>query len=358
MRTPTLFTTRFAMLAAVLALAACSSGQSAGLETAAPAARTDSFEQDRQAILAMAGSFHVRFHFIETVAYTEGYEPKPVSETGGNEVVRVIEDRGDFISLQHLLVAHMKDGSDFVVKHWRQDWQYEPERVFAYVGGNAWEMRDTRPAEVAGKWSQSVYQVDDSPRYAAIAAWTHTDGLSEWTAPRAWRPLPRRDATTRDDYDVVDAVNRHAITPTGSVHEQDNEKLVLQGDRHVLVREIAYNTYDRADDFNVKAADDYWAKTSDFWSQVRDEWASFEAVDGTFGLTMQGEAEQLYTPVLEAADAVNTGDKSSPAAAKEAIAAIRAFTTTDVGTLASRVAKRPTLDEMKKQRETASEAAE
>src|SRR5690606_1491479 len=107
-------------------------------------------------------------HFIETVAYTAGYEPKEESTTSGNEVVRAIEDRGDFISLQHLLVAHMKDGSDFVVKHWRQDWQYEPRRVFEYVGGNAWETRDTRPEDVAGKWSQSVYQVDDSPRYAAI----------------------------------------------------------------------------------------------------------------------------------------------------------------------------------------------
>ena len=355
MRAPTLLTTRIALLAAALALAACGSGQSAAVQTEAPAARGDSFQQDREAILAMAGSFHVRFHFIETVAYTQGYEPKPVSETGGNEVVRVIEDRGDFISLQHLLVAHMKDGSDFVVKHWRQDWQYEPKRVFDYVGGNAWKMRQTTPAEVAGKWSQSVYQVDDSPRYAAIAAWTHTHGLSEWTAPRAWRPLPRRDATTRDDYDVVDAVNRHAITPTGWVHEQDNEKLVLQGDRHVLVREIAYNTYDRTDDFNVKAADDYWAKTSDFWADVRSEWARWEARDDTFGLTVQGEAEQLYTPVLEAADAVNAGEKDSAAAAKEAIKAIRTFTTTDVGTLASRVARRPTLEEMKAQHEAAAE---
>lgn len=347
MRVPNMLTTRIAVLIAALVLAACSSGQSAGLATKAPAAAaTDAdFERDRQAILAMAGSFHVTFNFIETVPYTAGYEPKEPKKTGGNEVVRVIEDRGDFISLQHLLVAHMEDGRDFVVKHWRQDWQYEPDRVFDYVGGNAWRMRDTTPAEVAGKWSQSVYQVDDSPRYAAIAAWKHADGMSEWTAPRTWRPLPRRDATTRDDYDVVDGVNRHAITPEGWVHEQDNEKLVLKGDRHVLVREIAYNTYDRADDFNVHAADDYWANTKDFWAEVRGEWAQWEARDGTFGLTVQGEAEELYGPVLEAADAVDTGDKSTDAAARDAITAIRDHTTTDVGSLASRVAKRPMLDD-------------
>jgi hypothetical protein len=345
MRVPTTLT-RLAVLFAALLFAACNSGQSAGVMTEAPAPMTShsTFEQDREAILAMAGTFHVRFRFIETVAYTKGYEPKEKKTSGGHEVVRVIEDRGDFISLQHLLVARMKDGSDIVVKHWRQDWQYEPKRVFDYVGGNAWKARNTTPAEVAGKWSQSVYQVDDSPRYAAVAAWRHADSMSEWTAPRAWRPLPRRDATTRDDYDVVSAVNRHAMTPKGWVHEQDNEKLVIKGGRHVLVREIAYNTYDRFDDFNVQAADDYWAKTADFWAEIRNEWARFEAQDETFGLTIQGEPEELYGKVLEAADKVNEGEEATPDAVKDAIRAIGDYTTMDVGTLAERVARRPMLE--------------
>lgn len=354
MSAPNILTSRLAVLFVALAFAACSSGQIAGVETDAPADEIaeQKFQQDREAILAMAGEYRVSFNFIETISYTEGYEPKERKESGGNEVVRVIEDRGDFISLQHMLVVG-SDHGEMVVKHWRQDWQYEPERVFEFIGGNAWRMRDTDPEAVAGKWSQSVYQVDDAPRYAAIAAWEHEDGLSEWTAPRTWRPLPRRDATTRDDYDVVNAINRHAITPDGWVHEQDNEKLVLQGDDHVLVREIAYNVYRRFDGYNVAAADEYWAETRDFWADVRAEWDRWERQSSVFGLTIQGEPQELYMKVLEAAEAVREGDKTAPVAAEEAIATIRDYTTTDVGTLAARVAKRPKLDDMAEARAAA-----
>jgi len=38
---------------------------------------------------------------------------------------------------------------------------------------------------------------------------------STWEPEVSWRPLPRRDGTTRDDYDVIEAVNRHTITAWG-----------------------------------------------------------------------------------------------------------------------------------------------
>ncbi len=122
------------------------------------------FEQDRASILAMAGDYKVSFDFTETVSFLAGYELKEPKLSGGHESVRVIEDRGDFISLQHLLVVG-PDEAPFVVKHWRQDWQYEPARVLTFVGGNAWAWRDVPVSERAGTWSQTVYQVDDAPRY-------------------------------------------------------------------------------------------------------------------------------------------------------------------------------------------------
>ncbi|MEO0549647.1 MAG: DUF6607 family protein, partial [Pseudomonadota bacterium] len=222
---------------AIFAITGCTTTTSfASTEATVEQVVSENFEQDRESILSMTGDYKVTFDFTETVSFVEGYELKEPKLSGGHESVRVVEDRGDYISLQHLLVVG-PDDSPFVVKHWRQDWQYEPERVLMFVGGNAWEWRDVPEAERKGAWSQTVYQVDDAPRYGALATWTYNDGLAEWTPPHEWRPLPRRDMTTRDDYHAVNAVNRHVITPWGWVHEQDNSKLMLNGEPQTLVRE-------------------------------------------------------------------------------------------------------------------------
>ncbi|MEO1135841.1 MAG: DUF6607 family protein [Pseudomonadota bacterium] len=326
------------------ALAALALGGCATTTTIAPAATADAhtvdmgekFEQDRAAILAMAGDYKVTFDFEETVAFVDGYElPEPYI-TGGYESVRVIEDRGDFISMQHVLVVGGKD--KFPVKHWRQDWHYEPESVLIFVGGNAWEHRAVSEVKRKGKWSQIVYQVDDAPRYGALAAWSHDGGVSEWTPPAEWRPLPRRDATKRDDYHAIDAVNRHAITPFGWVHEQDNSKLVLTGGQQLLVREIGVNTYTRDDSYEIAVAEDYWAATERFWAGVRQKWSEMEASGRPFGLTIQGEPEELYMQILPLADAVAAGEKSNAEAIAEARAVINEYTTMEIGSLADRLA--------------------
>ncbi|MHA7873076.1 MAG: DUF6607 family protein, partial [Hyphococcus sp.] len=268
------FLRAFCALLLAAALAGCVtpaafSESASAQSSAANEISTERFEQDREAILAMAGDYRVTFDFTETVSFAEGYKLKDKYVTGGYESVRVIEDTGDFISLQHILVV----GDGFPVKHWRQDWRYEPETLLTFVGGNAWRKVPVSAKERAGKWSQVVYQVDDAPRYGALAAWSHENGASEWTPPSAWRPLPRRDATKRDDYHAIDAVNRHSITPEGWVHEQDNSKLILTGGApRLLAREIGVNSYIKSDEYDVSVAENYWAKTSDYWAGVRDKW--------------------------------------------------------------------------------------
>ncbi|RIJ14891.1 hypothetical protein D1227_09975 [Henriciella mobilis] len=294
------------------------------------------FEQDREAILAMAGDYKVTFDFRETVPLTEGYTLKDPKLSGGYEIVRVIEDRGDFISLQHILVVG-EEGEEFPIKHWRQDWTYEPAEVLSFVGGNAWEMRPVSEADADGAWAQEVYQVDDSPRYGAVGDWTHDNHVSQWTPPAEWRPLPRRDMTTRDDYDAVLAVNRHTITPDGWVHEQTNSKLVLDEDPNVLVREIGVNTYIKDNAFPVEVGDAYWAATQDYWAGVREDWEALEAAGAPFGLTMQGEPEALYQPLLALAGEVEDGTKTVEDAIAEAGDVIAEYTTTDIGTLEERV---------------------
>ena len=330
------FTAAIAMLG-VSALAGCATITNASAIVAeVPDAK---FEQDRQSILAMTGDYKVTFDFTETVSFVDGYVLKEPKLSGGHESVRLVEDRGDFISLQHILVVG-PDTAPIVVKHWRQDWQYEPENVLVFIGGNAWEKREVSEADGAGAWSQTVYQVEDAPRYGAVGKWTYEDGIAEWTPPSEWRPLPRRDMTTRDDYNAVDAVNRHVITPFGWVHEQDNSKLILAGEPQVLVREVGVNTYRKFDDYPVSAADEYWAATSGYWAGIRAEWTRIANENDTFAITIQGETEDLYNPLLELAKYVQDGEKDTAEAIEEAREVIAEYVTPNVGTLAERL--RPT----------------
>jgi hypothetical protein len=325
-------------LGAAALLAGCAGAPGDGAATApASAPRASKFEQDRRAILAMTGNFQVRFDFRETVALAPGYELRPPKLSGAYEIIRLVEDRGTFISLQHLLVVG--EGEDTaVVKHWRQDWRYEPTSVLVFIGGNAWRTRPVPASQRAGEWSQTVYQVEDSPRYGAVGAWTHENGVSQWNPPVEMRPLPRRDMTTRDDYDAVLAVNRHTVTPWGWAQEEENSKLVLRGDHHVLAREIGINSYRRFDGFNVAKADAYWNATRDFWRSVRADWSALERSSPAFGLTVQGEPEPLYIPILELADKIEARETTTEAAAVEARAVIARLTTRDIGTLESRIA--------------------
>lgn len=328
-----------ASLAIIAAAPACTTASFTVADSDSMTLAETQFEQDRQSILAMTGDYKVTFDFTETVSFIEGYELKDPKLSGGHESVRVIEDRGEFISLQHLLVVG-PDSAPFVVKHWRQDWQYQPARVLVFVGGNAWEWRNVPASERAGTWSQTVYQVDDAPRYGAVGTWIYEDGIAQWTPPQEWRPLPRRDMTRRDDYHAVDAVNRHVITPWGWVHEQDNSKLVLTDAPQALVREVGINTYRAFDDYPVEAAEEYWDGTSEFWAGVRAEWARIEAEHERFAITIKGETEDLYTPLLALANAVKDGEKALAPALEEARAVINGFVTPDIGQLADRL--RPT----------------
>ncbi len=326
--------------AALMSACATAPTASAGARPAAMSAGEQaSFELDRKAILAMAGDYRVRFDFTETVSFLKDYRVKEPSRSGGYEVVRVIEDRGDFISLQHILVVEAGE-EKFPIKHWRQDWRYEPESVLIFIGGNAWENRVIPAAEREGKWSQTVYQVEDSPRYGALGVWDHSNGISAWTPPAELRPLPRREATVREDYYGVLAVNRHAITWDGWVHEQDNSKLALiDGKQAIIAREQGVNTYRHYADFDANVALDYWNATKDFWAAVRAEWSKFETPGTTFGLTVKGEPEPIYTPLLELADKIQSGETTTDAAVIEAKKVIAQFTTRDIGTLEQRLAK-------------------
>lgn len=282
-------------------------------------------EADRQAILAMTGEYDVTFRFTETVAVAEGYELKEPDISGADEVISVLVDEPGFISLQHLLVVDIGEEMDpIVVKHWRQDWVWQPAEVLAFEGHGTWGWSAVPESERAGAWSQTVYQVDDSPRYAGYGRWEHRGETSTWASNRIWRPLPRRDDTTRSDYHVMECVNRHTITPWGWSHEEDNAKVALTdaGPREI-VREIGTNSYESTDAIEEAAAETYWSATEGFWSAVRGAWAALEADGRGFSIADDAEGNLLYVPMLILADRLAAGELDPAEAESEALALIR-----------------------------------
>ncbi len=208
---PTL-TLLFAASLAVLAPPAYADGPIAAQSSEAETAKLNA---DRASILAMAGAFKVKFDFQEQTAWQSDYTPIASKVSGGHEVVRVIEDTGRKISLQHILVIDIGDGKTGLVKHWRQDWVYEPENVLVYAGPNQWKVDAVPQTMRKGRWSQTVWQTDDSPRYGGWGEWTQEGGVQRWRSNWTWRPLARRDAVRKLVYDRYKAINRHSPTPTG-----------------------------------------------------------------------------------------------------------------------------------------------
>ena len=142
---------------------------------------------------------------------------------------KVHPDDKNKISIQHLLVVG-KPSNQFIVKHWRQDWIYENRDFYMYNGDNLWEYENKTPNSVKKQWTQKVFQVDDSPRYEGSGSWVHVDGKSYWEN-KTDAPLPRREYTKRNDYNITSRGNRQEITSYGWVHDQDNDKVIREKDK-------------------------------------------------------------------------------------------------------------------------------
>ena len=314
---------------AVLALVAPTAPAFAAEPTAISAsaqASKSAYEQGREAILAMAGDHAVTFDMQETTAWMEDYEPIEKKISGGYESVRVIEDTGNKIVLQHLLVVGTQD-EPYVVKHWRQDWEYEPAQMLTFSGGDTWELTDVASEMRDGAWSQTVYQVDDSPRYAGIGAWEKVDGITTWVSNKTARPLARRDAVRSPVYDRYFSTNRHQIGPKGWVHWQDNTKMMPAKDGSgklvPVVQEYVLNTYERYDGYNVAAAEAYWAKTKDYWAEIRAKWDEVSLANGGIQIDQNPEVgTTIAGELLEMADAIKKGDMLSDEATAKAVALI------------------------------------
>ena len=267
------------------------------------------FDCDRQAILAMVGEYQVDFNFEEVASFRDDYSLQPSYHSKGFETIFVVEDSGTRIVLQHILVS----SNGHVTKHWRQDWQFQPSTIWRYDGVQAeqsWQQTRVSDEQAQGQWLQSVWQVDDSPRYAGLGRWQYEGNTSVWISDITPRPLPRREHSTRSDYDVLVAQNRQEITATGWTHLQDNLKLdsTAESARRYLAREFGVNRYTRITTFDFTPAYDYWTRTQAFWRDVRQAWTEQLNTGARLILRPEVEGKSLWLTLFTQAELAQQND--------------------------------------------------
>lgn len=270
-------------------------------------------ELEHKLIKSMAGTFRVSFKFAETFAPDPNYEYYDRHFSQAKEVVFILEETENKISLQHILYV-----GKFQIKHWRQDWIYENRDLLTLVKNHEWEKIQITAEQSRGTWTQKVYQVDDCPRYQGYGTWVHVDGRHYWKST-ANAALPRREILTagRTDYNVL---RRHShieiFTDGGWILEQDNEKIHRSetGEETLICMEKGL------DKFTVKNYDpskvmNWWEEQAAFWGEVRQIWDHFMDTQDRVKLI---DDEKLYMAQFELAKAFS-GDNFDAEKAKKAI---------------------------------------
>jgi hypothetical protein len=228
--------------------------------------------EGNKAVNKLCGCFEVDFKYAETFSPNPDYKYHERDETGATaELALPIEVSDKKIVIQHLLIV----SPTVIVKHWREEWTYENPVIWKYKADRTW-VKETVPAEqVKGKWTQTVWEVADEPRYQGFSQFVDLDGKTIWQNTTD-APLPRREYSVRSDYNILKRTNRMNITDSGYLHEQDNQKIIrANGTDQLLVEEKGLNTYKRINEKECAAAKTYWEKNGAYWGKVRKIWADY-----------------------------------------------------------------------------------
>ena len=257
----------------------------------------------------MCGCFDVKFNFAETFSYSNdtNYTPSDEKHMGATEWAQLVEENDTSVMIQHLLVIGSGENT-MIIKHWRQDWIYENTEFYIYDHDNKWSFQNLSKDKVEGQWTQKVFQVDDSPRYEGSGSWVYVDGKKYWESTTD-APLPRREYTTRSDYNLTVRTSRHEIVESGWIHDQDNQKIVRESGKEdfVLAEEKGINIYKRVEDSKCQAAKYWWLENSEYWQSVRNVWSDIYSRNEDLELENKFQGKKLYS-VLFSMD-VKSSDK-------------------------------------------------
>ena len=255
-------------------------------------------KKDNEAIKKMCGCFEIDFNFAETFQFSKdsNYLKSKNYNAKAIEYAKLIKDEKGHISIQHLLVM-----DNYVIKHWRQDWIYENRNLLKFDANNSWKHILKSKKDVKGQWTQKVFQVDDSPRYEGTSSWVHVDGKSFWENS-SYAPLPRREYTKRNDYNILIRGNRHEIVDEGWIHNQDNYKVVKDSESNfeeIIAGEKGFNTYTKLDESKCIIAINWWNDNNAKWSLVRNKWDSIYSKNEDISLNRTVKDKPLFSYLFD-----------------------------------------------------------
>jgi hypothetical protein len=253
---------------------------------------------DRKSIEKLCGCYEVEFKYAETFSPDTSYKFHARDEiNGGLELILPIEVSDKKMVLQHLLVIT----DSMIIKHWREDWTYENPTLFRYQGNKVWTKEQLKPGQVKGKWTQSVWEVSDAPRYQGASEWIQTDGKTFWQNTSD-APLPRREYSVRNDYNILKRTNRIILNNDGWVHEQDNQKIIRnKGADKLLAEEKGINSYKKVEDGKCAAAKAYWEKNKQYWTKVRAVWEEWLSSHSSVALKDNVDGKPLHQHLTDLA---------------------------------------------------------
>ncbi|RYY52988.1 MAG: hypothetical protein EOO05_21485 [Chitinophagaceae bacterium] len=247
--------------------------------------------KDKPKVEKLCGCFEVEFKYAETFSPDKNYKYHDREEiSGGTELTFPVEVSDKRMVMQHLLVIT----DSMIVKHWREEWTYENPVIWKYNGDKVWVKEQLKPEQVKGKWTQSVWEVSDEPRYQGVSDWVMLDGKATWKNTTD-APLPRREYSTRSDYNILKRTNSISINDSGYIHEQDNQKIVrANGTDKLLVEEKGINSYKRLPDEECAAAKYYWDNNKIYWGKVRKAWENYINTHNTVALKTKVDGKVLH----------------------------------------------------------------
>ncbi len=258
----------------------------------------------RQNVDKLCGCFNVEFKYAETFSPDKNYKFHDREKiSAGTELALPIEVSDKKIVIQHLLVI----SDSMIIKHWRDEWTYENPTVWHFLGDNSWEKQTLPAAQVKGNWTQTVWEVSDAPRYQGISTWITTNGKTFWQNTTD-APLPRREYSQRNDYNILKRQNTIILTDSGWIHDQDNQKIIRTKDSdHLLAEEKGVNTYKKIGDQKCETAKAFWKKNEFYWSKVRKGWDDYLATHTTISLKTEVDGLVMHEYLNEQAAEYNEG---------------------------------------------------
>ena len=214
------------------------------------------------------------FKFAETFNYSNDttYTPSKNKIAYALEWIDLTYQDKNNLIIQHILQMG-NDSNAYIMKHWRQDWNYQNKQFLIYDHNNKWNKVEKKYNSTKGQWTQKVYQVDDSPRYEGSGTWAYIDNKIFWENT-VDAPLPRRERTIRSDYNVLNRGNKLEITEVGWDHKQNNHKILRSDTANdvLIASEYGINNYLKVSNERCEYARTWWTKNSEKWKIVRDEW--------------------------------------------------------------------------------------